>query len=54
MQLTKSRYGASSPRWTTDGKQLIFSAAVKSNELMKDSLINPGKRVPSWWMEKPG
>jgi dipeptidyl aminopeptidase/acylaminoacyl peptidase len=54
MQLTKSRYGATSPRWTPGGKQLVFSAGVKSNELMKDSLINPGKRVPSWWMEKPG
>jgi dipeptidyl aminopeptidase/acylaminoacyl peptidase len=54
MQLTRSRYGASAPKWSPDGKQIAFSAQVKLKELMGDSLLNPGKKVPGWWLEKPG
>src|SRR5258706_13246927 len=54
MQLTKSKYGASSPRWSPDGKQIAFSAQVKVKELMADSMLNPGIKVPVWSMEKPG
>ncbi len=54
MQLTKFKYGASSPRWSPDGKQIAFAASVKFKELLNDSLLNPGKTVPDWWLEKPG
>jgi dipeptidyl aminopeptidase/acylaminoacyl peptidase len=54
MQLTKLKYGASAPRWSPDGKKIAFAAAIRPGDLMKDSLLNPGKRSPSWSMEKPG
>lgn len=54
VQLTKSKYGASSPRWSPGGNQIAFSASVKWKELLNDSLLNPGKKVPAWWTEKPG
>jgi len=54
MQLTKFKYGASSPRWSPDGKQIAFAASVKIKELLNDSLLNPGNKVPDWWLEKPG
>lgn len=54
IQLTKFKYGASSPRWSPDGKQLLFAANVSLKELLKDSILNPGKMVPAWPGEKPG
>ena len=54
MQLTKLKYGASMPRWSPDGKRIAFAAAVRPSDLMTDTLLNPGKKVPAWPMEKPG
>jgi len=54
LQLTKFKYGASSPRWSPDGKQIAFAASVKIKEMLNDSLLNPGKKIPDWGMEKPG
>src|SRR4030095_1325826 len=54
MQLTKFKYGASAPRWCPDGKQIAFAATVRPKDLMNDSLLNPGKKVPAWSMEQPG
>lgn len=54
VQLTKFKYGASAPAWSPDGKQLLFAAGVSLKELLKDSLLNPGKQVPKWPAEKPG
>lgn len=54
IQLTKFKYGASSPKWSPDGKQIAFAASVKMKEMMNDSLLNPGKKVPDWPLEKPG
>ncbi len=53
-QLTKYKYGASSPKWSPDGKQLLFSANIPMRDLLKDSVLNPGKAVPNWPFEKPG
>ncbi|MBL0134533.1 MAG: S9 family peptidase [Chitinophagaceae bacterium] len=53
-QLTKSKYGASSPRWNADGSALLFMGSISLKDLMTDSLLNPGKQVPSWSLEKPG
>ncbi|MDE3253373.1 MAG: S9 family peptidase, partial [Bacteroidota bacterium] len=54
IQLTRFRYGASAPKWSPDGKQLLFSANITLKELLKDSLLNPGKEIPKWPFEKPG
>jgi len=54
MQLTKFKYGATAPRFSPDGKQIAFAASVRPRDLMNDSLLNPGKKVPAWSMEKPG
>ena len=54
MQLTKLKYGATAPRFSPDGKQIAFAAPVRLIDLVNDSLLNPGKKVPVWSMEKPG
>jgi dipeptidyl aminopeptidase/acylaminoacyl peptidase len=54
LQLTKFKYGASSPKWSPDGKQIAFAASVKMKDMLSDSLLNPGKKVPDWSLEKPG
>ena len=53
MQLTKFKYGATAPRFSPDGRQIAFAASVRPRDLMNDSLLNPGKKVPVWSMEKP-
>lgn len=53
-QLTKFKYGATNPKWSPDGKQLLFSSPIPLRELLKDSLLNPGKSIPKWPYEKPG
>ncbi len=54
IQLTKHKYGANNPKWSPDGKQILFSASVSMKDLLKDSLLNPGKEIPNWPMEKLG
>jgi dipeptidyl aminopeptidase/acylaminoacyl peptidase len=54
IQLTNFRYGASAPKWSPDGKRLLFVSSMSLNELLKDSLLNPGGSVPAWPFEKPG
>lgn len=54
VQLTKFRYGAGSPKWSPDGKQIVFTTSVPLKDWMKDTLLNPGKEVPKWPLEKPG
>ncbi|MFN7118913.1 MAG: S9 family peptidase [Saprospiraceae bacterium] len=53
-QVTDLKYAATNPSWSKDGTKLLFSVNVSMNELLKDSLLNPGKGVPSWSAEKPG
>ncbi|RRB04179.1 S9 family peptidase [Larkinella rosea] len=53
-QLTKLSYGASSPQWSPDGKRILFTVSASLSEILKDSLLNPGKAVPTWSLEKPG
>ncbi|MEN9685388.1 MAG: hypothetical protein RLZZ28_1174 [Bacteroidota bacterium] len=54
IQLTKSKYGAGNPKWSPDGKQILYSASISLKELLKDSVLNPGKEIPKWPYEKPG
>jgi dipeptidyl aminopeptidase/acylaminoacyl peptidase len=54
IQLTKYKYGAGTPKWSPDGKQILFSSSITLKELLKDSLLNPGKELPPWPIEKPG
>ena len=53
-QLTKFRYGAGTPKWSPNGKQLIFSSNIPLKDLLKDSVLNPYKESPKWSFEKPG
>jgi len=53
-QLTSLRYGAASPKWSPDGKRILFAATMSFSELRGDSLLNPGRAVPAWSLEKPG
>jgi len=54
VQLTKDPHGASSPQWSPDGSKLLYSVGLSYSELLKDSVLNPGKAVPSWPLELPG
>ena len=53
-QLTDFKYGASNPQWSPDGSKILFSINVTFSDLLKDSLINPSKKLPSWSIEKAG
>lgn len=54
VQITRFKYGISGPKWSPDGKQLLFSCSVPLKDMMKDSILNPGKAVPTWSLEKAG
>jgi dipeptidyl aminopeptidase/acylaminoacyl peptidase len=53
-QLTDLKYGASNPQWSPDGTKLLFTVNVTFSELLKDSLLNPTKKLPTWSFEKAG
>ncbi len=53
-QVTDLKYGASNPKWSPDDSKILFSVNVSMKELLKDSLLNPNKNVPSWSTEKAG
>lgn len=53
-QLTDVKYGTSNPNWSKDGSKIAFSVNFSMTELLKDSILNPSKGVPSWSTEKPG
>jgi len=54
VQLTKDPHGASSPQWSPDGSKLLYSVGLSYSEMLKDSVLNPGKAVPNWPLELPG
>lgn len=53
-QLTDVSYGASNPRFSPDGRKILFSISLNLSTLLKDTILNPGKGVPGWSLEKPG
>lgn len=53
-QLTDVSYGASNPRFSPDGHKILFSVSLNLSALLNDTILNPGKGVPTWSLEKPG
>jgi dipeptidyl aminopeptidase/acylaminoacyl peptidase len=53
-QLTNLPTGASGPVWSPDGGRISFSSTLTMSELLADSLVNPGRKLPGWSLEKPG
>ena len=54
IQLTRFKYGAGNPRWSPDGKLILFSAGIPMRDLLKDTSLNPKKEIPKWSFERPG
>jgi dipeptidyl aminopeptidase/acylaminoacyl peptidase len=54
IQLTDLKYGANNPQFSPDGTKILFSVNVSFSEFLKDTLLNPTKKLPSWSMEKAG
>jgi dipeptidyl aminopeptidase/acylaminoacyl peptidase len=54
VQLTDLKYGANNPQYSPDGSKILFTVNVTFSELLKDTLLNPTKKLPSWSMEKAG
>ncbi len=54
VQLTDLKYGANNPQYSPDGSKILFSVNVTFSELLKDSVLNPNKKLPSWSVEKAG
>ncbi len=42
------------PNGALDGKQILFAANIPLADLIKDSILNPERKVPDWPFEKPG
>ncbi|MDI9866862.1 S9 family peptidase [Flectobacillus sp. DC10W] len=53
-QLTDLKQGASNPSWSPDGSKILFSVGTTVNEMLRDTLLNPSKALPSWPFEKAG
>lgn len=53
-QLTDAPNGAGEPRFSPDGKKILYSVSLNFSTLLNDTILNPGRAVPAWSMEKPG
>ena len=54
VQLTKYKYGATAPKWSPDGKKILFASNIPMRDLLKDSSVNPSRKLPLWPSERPG
>lgn len=54
LQLTDFKFSTGSLSWSPDGSKILFSINVSFSDLLKDSLLNPAKKLPSWSFEKAG
>ncbi len=41
-------------KWSPDGKYFVFNTSISLQELLKDSVLNPGLKKPTWTDERPG
>jgi len=54
VQFTHYKYGAGTPKWSPDGGEILFSSNIRLKDMIKDSLLNPGHKVPVWPYEQAG
>jgi len=54
VQLTHYKYGAGTPKWSADGRKILFSSNISLREMLEDSLLDPQGGLPAWPYEKPG
>jgi Tol biopolymer transport system component len=52
VQLTTVKYGANNPKWSPDGKKILFSSSIFITR--KDSILNKSYSAPTWTMENQG
>jgi dipeptidyl aminopeptidase/acylaminoacyl peptidase len=54
VQFTHFRYGAAYPKWSPDGRAILFSSSIGIRDLLKDSILNPDHALPKWPFEQAG
>lgn len=54
LQLTDFKYGVNTPKWSPDGKKIVFMASIKLDDMLQDTILNPQGKLPQWLSEKPG
>jgi dipeptidyl aminopeptidase/acylaminoacyl peptidase len=54
VQFTHFKTGASGPKWSPDGKEILFASTIGLKDLLKDSVLNPDQKGPTWSLEQPG
>ncbi len=53
-QLTFVPNGAFAPKWSANSKSVLFATSLSYADMQKDSMLNAGKNIPAWPLEKPG
>lgn len=52
--ITNSKKNIGAFRWSNDGKYFVFTTNTSMRELLRDSILNPGLKTPTWDDERPG
>lgn len=52
--ITNHKKSIGSFKWSPDGKYFVFTTGSSFQDLLKDSILNPGLKAPLWNDERPG